>query len=51
MGLLNDLVTEGNLSLLGVKTETGVASPIKYGPDFSWWNGYNWKIINSRPQR
>lgn len=48
MGLLNDLVTEG-LSLLGVKTEAGVASPIKYGPDFPGGMVIT-EIINSRPQ-
>lgn len=48
MGLLNDLVTEG-LSLLGVKTEAGVASPIKYGPDFPGGMVIT-EIINSRQQ-
>jgi hypothetical protein len=33
MGLLNDLATEG-LSLLGVKTQSGVANPAPFGNDF-----------------
>lgn len=48
MGLLNDFATKG-LSLLGVSTEAGVASPIKYGQDFPGGMVIT-EIINGRSQ-